>query len=333
MPLPLQSVGIDVGKHNLVACILDGPTVSTQSFGNHKQGITELGQWLEKQSVLPTTPVVLESTGDYHLLPALSLQQQGYATKEINPIITKRYLCSSIRKSKTDKGDAYLLARIGTLEHHLPPLQRSLATIILKKKITLLSSAANHVRALTVMMKRSEETRAQLGGDCSEAINRLARAVQDMKNRVHALEKEIEQEGKHLPGVSELTSIVGISTLTAIIFLVCTDGKTFTDPKQLIAYVGLDPVVRESGTWHGKRKLSKRGPPVLRHRLFQAGWGAKQHSPLFKQIYDHHRSLNKHYTTCILILSRKLLRIMFAITRDHTTFDPTKITFSLDSSL
>ena len=42
--------------------------------------------------------------------------------------------------------------------------------------------------------------------------------------------------------------------------------ERFDDSKKLVAYAGLDPKVRQSGTWSAsKTRMSKRGSKILRY--------------------------------------------------------------------
>ena len=52
------------------------------------------------------------------------------------------------------------------------------------------------------------------------------------------------------------------------------DVARFQGSAQVVAYAGMDVTVRESGTWKGRRKLSKRGSGTLRRCLFLAALGS-----------------------------------------------------------
>lgn len=67
-----------------------------------------------------------------------------------------------------------------------------------------------------------------------------------------------------------LQSIPGIGFLSAVT-LVCEIGdfSAFKRPKQLFAYFGLDPAVRQSGNFSGADlKMSKRGSPYARRCIY-----------------------------------------------------------------
>lgn len=72
--------------------------------------------------------------------------------------------------------------------------------------------------------------------------------------------------------------------------------------------------------WKGKGKLTKRGNPYLRKRLFGAAWGAMMSHPLFRKEYDHLREQGRSYRAAIIILARKILRIAFSVLKNHSSY-------------
>ena len=126
MNTSVVSVGIDVGKDKLdVACMHHDRTVVHQVFSNNMKGIRSLRSFLKQQRTASTVPCTLESTGAYHLLVAVSLNEAGYRVNCVNPIITKKYMKATVRDAKSDSIDAKRIAELG---YHEPDLQRFTAT-------------------------------------------------------------------------------------------------------------------------------------------------------------------------------------------------------------
>src|SRR5262249_1044647 len=88
--------------------------------------------------------------------------------------------------------------------------------------------------------------------------------------------------------------------------------KSFVDRDQLVAFVGLDVRVRQSGKWQGKQVISKRGNGYLRKILFQIGWGLYMHNDMYRGVYDRMRERGKNHKTSIIAVARKFLRFLFA---------------------
>lgn len=58
------------------------------------------------------------------------------------------------------------------------------------------------------------------------------------------------------------------------------DSARFKDAKAVVAYIGLDPRVRQSGTsLQRNTKLTKRGSPYMRQALYMAAASAERCDP------------------------------------------------------
>jgi transposase len=80
----------------------------------------------------------------------------------------------------------------------------------------------------------------------------------------------------------------------------------------------------DSGTKKGRRRLSKRGPALLRRQMYLAAFAAS-HSKALKPLYTHIRAKGFSMTESMVILARKLLRVAFAIWKGQETFNPEQL--------
>jgi transposase len=310
--IPLASIGIDVSKAKLdVACLLADQSVKTGQFENSRVGIGLLQEFLDIQKTAKAVPCVVESTGDYHLLVAVILSQAGFKVCVINPLITKQYQKSSIRQAKTDKIDAERLARIGRLETNLRVFTGNLHNIASAKLTSLLGKTEKTCQQLKASFKRFEDTKNMLGlplptlAVFQETIDSMEQTIQTLKREIVArAPKQSAEIAAAMKGVS--------TTQTAILFSVLSE-KHFNNRDQLVAFVGLDVKKRQSGSWQGKEKLSKRGNGYLRKILYQIAWGLKTHNQTFKNYYERvYKKEKKHYTTTLIAIARKFLRFLYA---------------------
>ena len=108
-PTPEQQihVGIDVSKRILDVCLL--PEGESFTLANDQEGVEELLSRLQK--VAPKL-VVLEATGRYERLPATSIASAGIAVAVVNPRQARDFAKAMGRLAKTDKIDAFVLARL-----------------------------------------------------------------------------------------------------------------------------------------------------------------------------------------------------------------------------
>jgi transposase len=322
MPAVPLSIGIDVSKKELVCAVRFKDRVQHITKTNTKAGIQALHTRFQDCGC----PIIMESTGRCHFLPALLLSQHGYDVRVINPILAKRYMRGSVRNIKSDPTDATALAQMALLDLKLPkPFTFAMSDIALRQKIALLSKLEKQLQSLQMMRKEYEEvcdlcsvplSAAEV--DMKEQISYLARAqgklAQEIEETVctdEAIKRRVELLAT-VPGVSrELATI-----LCALLSMECTH------PKQWIAFVGLDVTVRQSGNWKGRGKLSKRGNPYLRKRLYTAAWGAQMNNELFAMEYKKLRDAGRPYRETLVILARKILRIAFAVCKNERPYEP-----------
>lgn len=310
MNTSVVSVGIDVGKAKLdVACMHQDRKIVHQVFSNNVKGIRSLRLFLKQQRTASTVPCTLESTGLYHLLVALSLNEAGYRVNCVNPIITKKYMKATVRDAKSDKIDAKRIAELG---YHEPDLQRFAVTredIAAKSILSALAQLETLRQQLSAHIEHTKEMRQTLG------------VVIDCKAATKSLEYIEKQIAAHRARLCELApeetrvlaaNVSGLSLEQASVLMIALGDKTFVDRDQLVAFVGLDVRVRQSGKWVGRQVLSKRGSGYLRKVLFQIAWGLKTHNPIYQAYYEKVRSRGKAYKTSMIAVARKFLRFLFA---------------------
>ena len=130
-------LGIDVAKAK-VDTWFERVTASEkpkhQRYDNTPAGHQRLLAWLATQAV-GQLHVCLEATGTYSDALALCLQQAGYRVSLVNPLRIKRYGESELRRIKTDKSDAALIARFCRTQQPdpwtpLPPERRELQDLV-----------------------------------------------------------------------------------------------------------------------------------------------------------------------------------------------------------
>ena len=110
-----QYIGIDIAKHDHVAAsrFEDGEKHGKAfTFANDEAGFKSL---LDRLRELGATAgnclVVMESTGHYWIALWEFLQNHGYETAVVNPVLTDAFRkADTLRKTKTDEVDAFLIA-------------------------------------------------------------------------------------------------------------------------------------------------------------------------------------------------------------------------------
>lgn len=129
--------------------------------------------------------------------------------------------------------------------------------------------------------------------------------------------------------VNLLTSIPGIGEYSAIVILAeIGDFSRFKKAKQLVAYAGMDPAVKQSGTIAYKHnRISKRGSPYLRkildtctHVAVHACKKSKPSNPVLAEYYKGKRSAKPaNVAQCACI--HKMLKYIFSVLHNQKPFE------------
>jgi len=315
----LLSIGIDVSKDALVVAFRSAGAEESCAFPNTQNGITALMRSIGKQRC----PIVMESTGRYHILAAFLLMERGHDVRVINPIMAKRYISASVRKIKTDKSDASALAHMGQVQTDLPAFHVSALDIQIRQKMGLIALLEKKLQALQRALKTYVEFQESMNVERSTAEQSIAEIVKTLQEQKDALGEEVSQligrdaEKKEVRDIA--CSIPGISTLTGSL-LAQMLSRTCESSKQWIAFFGLDVSKNESGKTKRRERLSKRGNAYLRKRLYSAGWGAIMNYEQFRTYYETLKEKGHSHRAAVVIVARKLLRILFSLLKNNTSF-------------
>ncbi|MGZ6210490.1 MAG: IS110 family RNA-guided transposase [Syntrophales bacterium] len=110
---PFQGfVGIDVSKDKFDACGIRGDGTKLFQFSTtmDRKGFEKLKGHLS--SVSPGSVLIgMESTASYHVNLFSFLASEGYAVVVINPLLISNYVKMQLRKTKTDKKDAWVISQ------------------------------------------------------------------------------------------------------------------------------------------------------------------------------------------------------------------------------
>lgn len=105
----MSIVGIDISSTSATFCILGNTGVIAQdNFPLNKIGFNKL---LATPGINKDSTFVMESTGKYHLTCYHYLLNHNMTAYVVNPLLIKQYKDTiTLRKTKTDKSDALLIA-------------------------------------------------------------------------------------------------------------------------------------------------------------------------------------------------------------------------------
>ena len=126
---------------------------------------------------------------------------------------------------------------------------------------------------------------------------------------------------EEIPYSSSLLSIkgFGIVTVAGLIGEV-GDFKKFDTISEIMKLAGLDLYEVSSGKHKGQRRISKRGRSLMRKLLFFAAINAVKSNGIMYEPYQEMLERGKPKVKALTAISKKLLRIAFALARDDTVY-------------
>ncbi len=133
--------------------------------------------------------------------------------------------------------------------------------------------------------------------------------------------------------VDNLRTIDGVSDKTIFAILSeCGDINRFKDAKAFIGFLGLYPTLYQSGNSTKYGKLAKRGARLAKMAIYQASIAAIRHNDELKKLYLDKKSSGRAAKECVIVVARKLAKIIYAIYKYNTPYDPIRV-FSSKTSL
>jgi len=133
---------------------------------------------------------------------------------------------------------------------------------------------------------------------------------------------------KDIPSASYLMSIPGIGPLSAAVFLgELGDPAHFHNARQIVKYAGYDPQETDSGSWIGRKFISKKGRWLLRKYLFFMSMRVIVLSKYFQEYYlrkletKNRVGQQPRRKEILCAVAIKLIKVIFALLRDKRGFE------------
>ena len=323
------SIGIDVAKDKLqIAWLrqLQPLQVKPKSLPNHPKGHAELLEWLLSNTgvTVEQLRITLEPTNIYHEGVALYLHDQGCQVCLVNAKQVADFASSLGQVSKNDRKDSVILARFGLIMNprtwQPAPLEIRQLQALLDRLDTLQATLQQEENRLDTLQLR-ERYPATVQASLEASIEFLKRSMQTIRDQID------DHIDRH-PGLKHdqtlLATIPGVGALTAQRMIALLRSRDFTKAAQVAAFMGLVPVERTSGTSVFKRpRLSRRGNPALRSKLFMPVVAAITHNPIVQQFYRKLLDKKKHQRAAMIAAMRKLVHICFGVLKNQQAFSTT----------
>ena len=266
-------------------------------FRNSSVGIRKFVAWAEK---FAPCKVVLEATGGYEKALVNQLDSKEIQCNIVNPARIRSFARGIGKLHKTDKVDAFVIARFGKQVKLDAPLK-------LTKKQKELKELA--VRRMTLVeMKSAEKCRGRHTiGIAKKSVNDMVKFIDRQLKKIEAKMMEIADDNETMSDKIDLmTQQKGVGKLTAVSLLALLPEMGLLNKKQIAALVGVAPMTRESGKWKGKSFISG-GRAFARKSLYMAALVASKHDKRLSKFYNQLLERGKPKKVALVAIMRKLL--------------------------
>lgn len=297
--------------------------LKTKVVTNNGKGFGALAQWLVK--TLKAEPgeihVIMEATGVYHEALAYSLHEKGFRVSVVNPAQAKAFAKSLGNIHKTDKKDSQLLALYGAQRQPRQWVPEA-------REIRELKALMARLEAISKDLQRelNRLEKAQVSGSSELVMQSLEKMITELKAEKARLEKEIDDHIERHPQLKKdralLESIPGVGSVLSRVMLATLHSRAFLNAGQVAAFLGLIPVLQESGIFKGRSRLSKKGPAIIRAKLYMAAVSAKQHNPDVSAQYERLLKRGKTEMQALGAAMRKLVHICFGVIKHQREYQP-----------
>ena len=370
-------IGIDIAKYKHDFCIISSTgevIVQNNSFENNKKGFQLFFSYLKPYNKADVQ-ILFESTAHYSMNLELELIDQGYSFMKMNGLIIKQFFkAQTLRKTKTDKADAfalthYLMANTykpnsnrlyhiyslkslcrtrdrlvkerskfkvyitNELDKSFPEIKKffdnkiSITLLYIlekyknKNKIALMKdydsirkvSAANFSFTRFLLLKQLAKESIGHPTETSDfLIESYVKSINCLSEQIDSIEKQIIEAVRKLD--THILSIPGIAEISAgSIIAEFGDIKNFESPEKMLAFAGLEPSIRQSGTLSTEGHMVKHGSGYLRNTIMRVVNSLVMHDQVFYDYYNKKRDEGKHHLVAQSHVAKKLIRVIYTL--------------------
>jgi transposase len=317
--LPLDTtpvnIGIDVSMKTLDIAVHEKPEHWTTE--NEPSAFPAL---VERLKQLQPERIIIEASGGYERVLVSWLSAAGLPVIVVNPSRV-RYFARAIGKlAKTDRVDAFLLARFGaTVKPAVIPLKpvetQALAYLVARRDQLVEMLGQEQIR---LQMARRQAGPARIIKDLEEHLvelkAHLAQCDDELNHQLEssALWRAQDELSQGVPGIGPAISRVLIAYLPEL-------GHA-SNP-HLSGLCGVAPYTRQTGQWVGRSMISG-GRGRVRTALYLAALVASRHNPVIKDLYQRLLKAGKAKKLALIACARKLVVILNAMARTQTPWQP-----------
>mgnify|MGYP001282060550 FL=1 len=305
-------IGIDVSKNSLDVHIL--PESMSLSYRYETKPMKAL---IKKLKTYAPELVVLEATGGYEITIGIALADAGLPVAIVNPRQVRDYARALGILAKTDKIDAYVIARFA---QDVKPEARGQLTF---KELELKSLV---VRRQQLVEMRSAEVNRLSRTTVPQVKNGIEKLIRVLDAQIKAIDDDLNDEIKKNPTWSQklelITSFTGVGDHTAHTLLFGLPELGTLNRQEIAALVGVAPFNRDSGMLRGKRTISGGRANIRKALHMPTLSAATRWNNDMMAFYQRLIARGKKHKVALTACMRKLLITLNAMVKNNELYNP-----------
>ena len=326
----MRVIGMDIHRTFAEAVMIDGDRL--MRLGRINMSRNHLAAFAAK--LTSEDHIVIEATGNAH---AVAEAVAPFVGRVIIANPRQVHLIAKAR-IKTDVIDATVLARLyasGFLPEVWVPDQRTLS---LRRQVTRRNQIVRQRVRLKTMVQailhahlvpqcphadilgpkgRAWLLAQLLPDDESTAIERHIREYDRLTDDLRVVERELARDALGSAETKRLMTIPGIDMVVAVGLLAAIGPiDRFTSPGRLVAFLGLNPSVHQSGNSPARHgRITKQGPCHARTMLVEAAWQAVRGPGPLRAFYERVRGRRGTHVAAVAVARKITVIVWHLLTR------------------
>lgn len=185
-----------------------------------------------------------------------------------------------------------------------------------KRDIKQVSEALYEAAKVSVGIKHGSES-------ITFEIKSLVDQIESTQVYIKELESEISNKLHQIPYSKWLLSVPRLGKITASVIIgEFADMRSFKSIGELMKFAGLNLYEISSGKRKGNCRISKRGRTLLRKFLYYGALNMIRKGGIYHDTYKaYYRKGRMMHTEAIVAISKKLLRLIYALVRDECFYE------------
>jgi transposase len=304
-------VGIDVAKETLDVYWELGEKPDRIAVKNAPEGFASL---IKKLPTPQQARIVAEATGGYERSLVSALVDAGYRVAVVNPRQVRDFAKAMGILAKTDRIDAFVLARFG----------RQMQPRILEEDpskraelMQLVSRRRQLIELRTMETNRLQQVSARVAQkSIQHVLKLLAKEIEQLDAEIARL---LQSDEDWRAKIALISSTPGVAKVTSATLVAEVPELGRLNRQAIAALVGLAPFNDDSGYHRGTRRI-KGGRATVRHVLYMATLSARRCNPVIRAFSERLAAQGKKPKVIITACMRKLLVILNTMIKNNTSW-------------